>query len=139
MHRAQSTPEPDGSNYSHARPIQPTDDADVGCLYAFIEEVIQCGGIARAEGFLSESFVEHSGSDIRERSAFVSSLRARRDRLPDAVWTIELLMEVRGIVICHASVQSSAIPTHSWEHILARFESGKIAECWRSCHSSLAE
>lgn len=139
MHRAQPTSGSEGSGQSHALQTLPSTEADVGCLYAFIEEVIQCGAITRADRFLSERFVEHDGPATRGRSAFVSSIRTRRDRFPDAVWTIELLMEVRGIVICHTSVRSFAIPMHSWEHILVRFESGKIAECWRSCHSSLAE
>lgn len=114
-------------------------DGDVGCFYGFIEEVLQRGRFVRAAAFLADGFVEHVGNQLRGRSEFVASIDARRARFPDAVWTIEILLEVNGIVICHASVTSINIPDPSWENMLVRFESGKMAECWRTCHASLAE
>ncbi len=124
---------------NHARPTAGAVDADVGFYYVFVEEVLQRGAVKITETFLSPDFVEHGTAGDRCGPEFVSLLAARRARFPNAVWTIELLVVVGGLVICHTTMVAPGMPGQAWENVVIRFDSGKIAECWRICDESLFE
>ncbi len=75
-----------------------------------------------------------ASAGITRRDEFLSRVRGQRARFPDAVWTIELLVAVNGLVLCHATMTGSeqaAATTHTWESVVVRFAAGKMAECWR--------
>lgn len=112
-------------------------EADAALYYIFIEEVLQRGAIGAADKFLAIDFVEHGPSGDRRRKEFVAGLGARRERFPNAMWTIELLVAVGGLVVCHTTMVNPELPASAWESVVIRFAGGKIAECWRICDSSL--
>jgi predicted SnoaL-like aldol condensation-catalyzing enzyme len=114
-------------------------DADARLYYIFIEEVLQRGAMGVAEQFLAADFVDHGASGDRLRHDFISELTIRRARFPDAVWTIELLADVGGLVVCHTTMTAPGLAVPGWESVVIRCAAGKIAECWRiSDHSLLA-
>lgn len=113
-------------------------EADAGFYYVFVEEVMQRGAVKIASTFLSPDFVEHGTAGDRRGPEFVSRLAARRARFPNAVWTIELLVVVGGLVVCHTTMVTPEMTAQGWESVVIRFDSGKIAECWRICDESLS-
>lgn len=112
-------------------------EADVRLYYIFIEEVLQRGAIGAAEEFLATDFVAHGAAGDRHRHEFVTGLATRRARFPDAVWTIELLAGVGGLVVCHTTIVASDPPKQGWESVVIRFAAGKMAEYWRICDDGL--
>ena len=116
-----------------------THDANAGCFYSFLEEMLQRQGLSSPDQFLADDFRDHFGTESRDRLAFVTSLSEHLARFPAAAWTIEILVSVRDVVLCHVSTQSSLIARSAWENFVVRFDGGKMAECWRSCHESLPD
>ncbi|MES2359809.1 MAG: ester cyclase [Gemmatimonadota bacterium] len=109
-------------------------DADVGRYYVFVDQVLQRGMMEGADEFLADDFIEHGIGGDHRRDEFLSRVRSQRARFPDAVWTIELLVAVNGLVHCHATMRAPEQPaaaTHTWESVVVRFDGGKMAECWR--------
>ena len=111
-------------------------DANAGCFYSFIEEMLQCRGLATPEQFLAEDFCEHFGDELRDRGSFVASLTEHIACFPAASWTIEILASVQDVVICHVRTQPVDVARATWENFVARFDNGRIVECWRSCHGA---
>lgn len=109
----------------------------MGTYYVFVEEVLQRGAVKIADKFLAPDFVEHGAAGDRNGPEFVAGLAERRARFPNAVWTIELLVVVGGLVICHKTMVTPESPGQGWESVVLRFDAGKIAECWRICDESL--
>lgn len=109
-------------------------DADVGRYYVFVDQVLQRGMMEGVDEFLAADFIEHGVGGDRRREEFLSRVRGQRAQFPDAVWTIELLVAVNGLVLCHATITAPPQPaaiTHTWESVVVRFDAGKMAECWR--------
>lgn len=115
-------------------------DADAGRYYVFVEEMLHRGNRGVAAEFLTTDFVEHGIGGDRFRDEFIEHLVARRARYPGALWTIELLVGVAGLVVCHTTVvkpESSEHAARMWETVVLRFTGGRIAECWRVCDERL--
>jgi predicted SnoaL-like aldol condensation-catalyzing enzyme len=131
------------SESDQALPPNPDDavgsavETEVALYYVFIEEVLQGGAVSRADRFLAAEFVEHGARGDRHRHDFVAHLAERRARFPNAVWTIESLAGVGGLVVCYMTVVTPELPLQGWESVVIRFSAGKIAECWTICDSSL--
>jgi len=109
-------------------------DADAARYYVFVDQVLQRGVVDGLEEFLTDDFIEHEIGGDHPRDEFVSRILHQRAQFPDAVWTIELLAGVNGLVVCHATMAGSNLPaltTSAWENIVVRFEAGRMAECWR--------
>ena len=114
----------------------PAGDEDVALYYRFVEEMMRHGDADVARRFLAADFVEHGAVTSRGGEELLRSLAARRTRLPGAVWTIELLAGVGGLVLCHTSVACpapSGCVAHGWETIVLRVADGRLAESWRIC------
>lgn len=107
----------------------------IGAYYAFVEAALQRTPLREVERYVADDFVEHHSQGDRSREQFLASLRARRDRFPAAVWTIELLSGLGAMVVCH-STMVSGLPDGSQmqaqETSVVRFENGKMVECWRT-------
>lgn len=109
--------------------------------YAFVEEVMRRGTSAVAARLLADDFVAHDAVVTHTRDEFIAARAARHARLPDAEWTIELLVNVGGMVVCHAVVTAPAARppvVAAWETVIARIVGERIAECWCACDARLA-
>lgn len=109
-------------------------DADLGRYYAFVDQVLQRGVMDGMDEFLTDDFIQHGIDGDHGRDEFLSRIQRQRAQFPDAVWTIELLTGVNGLVLCHATMTGSNPPAHAtstWENIVVRFDAGRMAECWR--------
>jgi hypothetical protein len=107
---------------------------DVALYFGFVEEVMRGGATGGTSRFFAADFVEHGAPVGRCGGGLVNCLAARRTRFPDAVWTIELLAGVGGVVVCHTSVTYPALAggvTRGWETVVVRVAAGRIAESWR--------
>lgn len=108
-------------------------DADVGRYYVFVDQVLQRGVMDGADEFLADDFMEHGTGGDRDRDGFLARIRSQCERYPNAVWTIELLVAVNGLVVCHATMMTpkrSTLMANAWESVVVRFRDGKMAECW---------
>lgn len=118
-------------------------EADIALYYAYVEALVQRGAPGLADRFLADDFVAHDGATVHGRAHFVADLVARHARHPNAVWTIELLTSVAGLVICHVTMteptapSSPAHPPAAWETVVARVAAGRIVECWCVCDDRL--
>jgi hypothetical protein len=113
----------------------PQADADVAVYYAFIEEVVHRGATQTTGRFLSATFVEHCDSTIRLGPEVLTWLAARRARFPGAVWVIDVLVGVCGLVVCQCTMTCEtgmAEPMRISETVVARIADGRIAESWRA-------
>jgi predicted SnoaL-like aldol condensation-catalyzing enzyme len=132
------------------RPVQPTRqpppartdpvaaslaaDDGVALYFGFVEEVMRGGETAGTSRFFASDFVEHAAPSAAPDAGLVKCLAARRTRFPDAVWTIELIAGVGGLVVCHTSVTCPApagCVARGWETVIVRIDAGRIAESWR--------
>jgi predicted SnoaL-like aldol condensation-catalyzing enzyme len=115
-------------------------DADVGRYYVFVDQVLQRGVMDGVDEFLTDDFIEHGIGGDHVRDEFLSRIRHQRAQFPDLVWTIELLVAVNGLVLCHATMTEAKNPpatTCTWESVVVRFDAGKMVECWRMRNESL--
>jgi hypothetical protein len=119
-------------------------EEDIALLYGFMEELIRDETADVAARFLAADFVAHDGPAARPRGEFVAHRAARHARFRDAVWTIELLASVGGLVICHTTLTCPEPPggppdpaPGPWEMVVARVVAGRIAECWCACDERL--
>ena len=109
-------------------------EADLGRYYVFVDQVLQRGVMDGVDEFLADGFMEHGMDGDRDRDGFLARIRSQRAQYPNGVWTIELLVAVNGLVICHATMVTparSALMANTWESIVVRFDAGKMAESWR--------
>lgn len=139
----QLPPASDSNPAAHSGRPAPSGDgraeADVGLYYMFVEEVLQRGSVDAADRFLATGFVAHGMTGDRSRQDFIAHLAARRERFPDAAWTIETLTGVGGLVVCYMTMITPGFPNHGWESVVIRFEDDKIAELWSICGRSLLD
>jgi|SRR5665213_2256790 len=112
-------------------------EVHVGLYYLFVEEVLQGGALTAAERFLGNNFVAHGLAGDHDRKAFISHLAARHARFPNAVWTIEALTGVGGLVVCYMTMIAPDLPDQGWESLVVRFDRDRIVECWSICHQLL--
>jgi predicted ester cyclase len=113
----------------------PQTDADVAVYYAFIEEVVHRGVTEATGRFLAANFVEHCDATIRLGPEVLTWLAMRRARFPGAVWVIDLLVGVCGLVVCQCTMTcetEAGQPMRVSETVVARIADGRIAECWRA-------
>lgn len=114
-------------------------EADVRLYYIFVEEVLQRGAVDAADRFLSVGFVEHGVTGDRDRQGFIAHLAARRERFPNAAWTIETLAGVGGLIVCYMTMTTPGFHEQGWESVVIRFEDEKIAERWSICDRGLLD
>ncbi len=111
-----------------------TAEEDVAIYLGFVEAATQRGAVLVAERLLSGDFVEHGVGADRRGEAMLARLLDRHARFPGAEWTIEQLVGVGGLVLCHATMtcsQASGYVARGSETVIARVRAGRLAECWR--------
>jgi predicted SnoaL-like aldol condensation-catalyzing enzyme len=109
-------------------------DADVQLYYVFLDQLLQRGAMDCADRFVASDFVEHGADGDVGKEAFIARLTSQTQYSPNVVWTIELLVSVGGLVICHTTIASAGAPRDSidgWESVVVRFSDGKMVERWR--------
>ncbi len=109
-------------------------EEDVAIYLGFVEAATRHGATAVAERMLSGDFVEHGVGADRPAAEVLAGLLARQARFPDAEWTIEQLVGVGGLVLCHVTMTCSQVSgrvERGSETVIARVRSGRLVECWR--------
>lgn len=111
-------------------------ESDILLYYSFVEQVLQRGAMEAADRFLAPDFVEHGPDGDSGRSEFVERIARRFADRPDATWTIELLVSVGALVLCHSTITTGSseprrVSFDAWENVVARFTGGRIVEIWR--------
>ncbi|MEP6991455.1 MAG: ester cyclase [bacterium] len=120
--------------HSIERAAADTAEEDVAIYLGFVEAAMRHGATAVAERMLCSDFVEHGVGADRRASDVLASLLARQARFPDAQWTIEQLVGLGGLVLCHVTMtcaQTSGRIVRGSETVIARVRAGRLAECWR--------
>lgn len=134
-----SEPNPAARSSQSASSAATRAEAEIGLYYIFVEEVLQRGAVGAADRFLSAEFVEHGMTGDRNRRDFIAHLGARRERFPNAEWTIETLIGVGGFVVCYMTMRAPGLPDPGWESVVIRFQSDRIAERWSICDPTLMD
>src|SRR5215213_898916 len=77
-------------------------DAGVAVYLAFLECIARDGDLVAAARFLAPGFVEHGVGRRSDGDELLEQLVARRQRFPHDEWTIDTLVSVGELIVCHA-------------------------------------
>ncbi|MEP6730184.1 MAG: ester cyclase [bacterium] len=116
-------------------------EADVDVVHRFVEAVAREEAGTIKSRFFAADFVEHEAGVDFGAQEFIASLVARRARFPDVAWTVELLVSVAGLVVCHSTMthrEPTGAIARGRETVVLRIENGRFAECWRMCDERLS-